>query len=122
VRAVEAVEALAAGGNCADDDALAYGVVLLQTVAKFLDDPHWLMAENQSRSYRVFTANDVHVSSADRRRADPNDGLARLRAWFVDLFDADVVDSVEDHRFHRIHDALLLSPVIEQEITLDEAQ
>ena len=50
MRAVEAVEALAARGDRADDDPLANRVVLLEAFTELLDDANRLMTEDESRA------------------------------------------------------------------------
>ena len=105
MRAVEAVEALAARGDRADDDPLANRVVLLEAFAELLDDADRLMTEDESRANGYSPLNDMHVRAADRRRADANHGLTGLRPGLWYFFDADVVDSVEDDGFHSVHNA-----------------
>ena len=75
--AVQAIEALAARRDRADDDALADGVVGLEPGAELLDDADRLVAEDQPGPHRILAADDVHVGAADRRRRDPDDRLAR---------------------------------------------
>ena len=50
VRAVQAVEALPAGRDRADDHALADGVVLLEAGAELLDDADRLVSEDRARA------------------------------------------------------------------------
>ena len=105
MRAVEAVEALAARSDRADDDPLANHVVLFEAFTELLDDADRLMTKDESRADGVLTSNDMHVRAADRRRADANHGLPGLRPRLGYVVDADVVDPVENDGFHSVHNA-----------------
>ena len=80
VGAVQAVEALAARRNRADDDPLADLVLSFEPGAELLDDADRLVAEDESRPDRILAADDVDVRSADGRRGDANHRLARSAA------------------------------------------
>src|SRR5204863_1919035 len=65
MRAVETVEALSAGRDGADDDALADRIERVESGAQFLDHTYRFMAEDQSRFHGVLATNDVHIGAAD---------------------------------------------------------
>ena len=55
---------------------------------------------------RVLALDDVHVSAADGRRRNPDDGFTGSRSRFLDLLDPQIVDAAEDNRFHHFHNDL----------------
>ena len=77
MRAVQAIEALPARRDRADDDALADRVLAFQALAELLDDADRLVAEDQALADGVFALDDVDVGAADRRRRDPDDRFSR---------------------------------------------
>ena len=76
VCAVQAVEALAARGDGADDDALADLVDSLEAGAELLDDADGLVSEDEAGLDRILAADDVDVGAANRGQRDPDDRLA----------------------------------------------
>lgn len=57
-------------------NALAF-LVALHCRAKFLNNSDRLVPDRPSPSNRVFTFQNVHVCSTDRRRGDPNERIER---------------------------------------------
>src|SRR5207237_1743047 len=101
VHAVQAIEALAARRDGADDDTLPDRVVRLQSGAEFIDHADRLVAEDQARLDRVFATDDVHIRAADGRRRDADDGFAGARRRLLNLFDRQPVSSLEYDGLHR---------------------
>lgn len=92
MHAVQTVEALTARRNRANNHALADRVQLLEARSEFINDPNGLMPQEETRLDGIFTANDVHVRSADRRRRrDPDHGLAGTRRRLRHVFDVDAI-------------------------------
>ena len=96
---IQAVEALAARSDGANDDALPDAVKLFESRSELLDDADWLMAQNKPGLDRVFTANDVHIRAADRRGRNPYDRLTRTRPWLRDFFDRNPILTLEHTAF-----------------------
>ena len=92
--------ALAAGGDRADEHALA-DLVADDAGAELVDHSDRLVPDDQARSDRVLALQDVDVRAADRRQRHADDGLAgtRMRPW--DDVDTDVARPVEDRGSHR---------------------
>ena len=103
VRAVQAVEALTARRNGADDHALADLILGLEPLTKRLDDPDGLVSEDQSRPHGVLAFDDVHVGAADRRRRDADHGLPSLRLGLRPILEYQPVRASESHGSHRAH-------------------
>ena len=103
----EARIAVAAGGDRAGDDALAF-VISLDGGAELFDDAHRLMADGQAFGDGIFALEDVDVSAADRGRGDAHQGIARsdIGNWFLVEHDSTRLD--EDGGFHAWHLDLLL--------------
>ena len=79
-RVVQAIEALTAGSNRPDDDAVADLVLAFQAFAECLDDADRLMAKDQALAHGVFTLDDVDVGAANGRGRDADDGFAGARS------------------------------------------
>ena len=112
VDAVQAVEALAARRDRADDDALADRVELVEPWAELVDDADRLVTQDQARLDRILAADDVHVRAADRRGRDADDRLAGARRRLRDLFDRNPILALEHHRFHRVHETIPLDVLL----------
>ena len=72
----EAGAALAAGGDRADQDAIA-DLVAGDARTELVDDADRLVADDEPRLHRILAADDVDVGAADRRQRHADDGLAR---------------------------------------------
>ena len=103
VHAVQAVEALAARRDGADDDALADRVVLVEAAPELLDDADRLVAEDQPGLHRVLALDDVHVGAADGRGRDADDRLASLRSGTGNILHSQVTDPMKYNRLHLLH-------------------
>ena len=100
---IQAIEALAAWSDRADDDAVPDCVLVLEAFAERLDDADRFVAEDQTRSHRVFAFDDVDVGAADRRDGDADHCFARTRLRFGDLFDPQFIHAAEHDGFHFVH-------------------
>ena len=84
VRAVQAVEALTARRDGADNHPLPDSVFVIQSFAQRVDHADGLVPEHQSGAHLVLAFHDVHIGAADGGRGYPDNGLAgarhRLRA------------------------------------------
>ena len=106
VRRVQAVEALPARRDGADDHSLPDTELVIQSFAELVDDADGLVSEDQPLAHRVLPLDDVHVGAADGRRGNPDDGFTGLGSRFRDLFNAQVVDAAEHNSLHHFHNDL----------------
>src|SRR5262249_27515567 len=102
-RSIQAVEALPARRDGADDDPLADGVDVFESGPELFDDPHRLVTEDQPGLHGILAADDVHVRAADRGGRDPNPRCAGARPRPRHLFDREAVFSFEYDSLHRGH-------------------
>ena len=65
------------------------------------------MTEHEPWLDGIFTAHDVHVGAADRRRCNPDDRLARAGYGLGHFLYRYPTFSAEDHGFHRCHTSSL---------------
>ena len=103
VRAVEAVEALAARRDGADDDALADVILRLEPLTELVDDADRLVTEHEPVAHRVLALDDVDVGAADRRGGDADDGLSGPWRRLRTLLDGQPALSAKCHSFHGVH-------------------
>ena len=109
VNAVQAIEALAARRDGADDDALADRVVLVQTAPELVDHADRFVAEYQSLFHRVLALDDVHVRPANGRGSDADNRLASLRSGTGNILHPQVTDPMKYNRLHLLHGTQLRS-------------
>jgi len=102
VHAVQAIEALAARGDRADDNALPRRVGRLESRAEFFDDPDRLMSEHEAGLDRILPAHNVHVGATDGRGRDANDRLPGARRGSR-LLHGDAILALEHDSFHSFH-------------------
>src|SRR5262249_53260312 len=95
VHAVQAVKALSAWRDRANDHTLSHAVVRLEPGTELFDDANRLVTQDQTRLHRVLAADDVYVGPADRRGRDPDDGFSRTRRRLGNLFYGNTVLSFE---------------------------
>ena len=100
---IQAIEALTARRDSADDDAVPDGEFILEAFAERLDDANRFVAEDQTRPDRVFAFHDVHVRAADRRDGDADDRFARTRLRLGRFFDPQFIHAAEHDGFHFVH-------------------
>src|SRR5688572_8880567 len=104
VRAVQAIKALAAWRDRADDDTLSDSVMCVQTRTKLLDDADRLVAEHEPWFHGILAAHDVYVRATDCRRSDLDDCLASTRHRLCHFFNTDLPLATKHHGPHRRHD------------------
>ena len=100
--AVEAGEALAAGRDGADDDALPT-LVAGHARPQLLDHADRLVADDAAALDRVLALEDVDIGAADRRGGDPDQRVARPDLRHRLLVEDDTARLDEHGRLHRAH-------------------
>ena len=98
VRRIEAIEALAARRDRADDDPLSDLVFVVQALAELVEDADRIVAENGPAD-RVLALDDVHVGPADGRGDEPDDCFAGPGPRFRHFFDPQIVDTLNTTAF-----------------------
>jgi hypothetical protein len=94
--------ALPAGGDGADQHAIADGVAR-QPQTELLDDADGLVSDDQARPHRVFAPENVEIRAADRGERDPDHRFTGDRPRTIDLLEPDVPDAAEDRGSHLGH-------------------
>src|SRR5689334_11380554 len=108
--AVQAIEALAARGDRADNDTLSDGVEVFKAWPELVDDADWLVPEDQARLHGILATNDVDVSATNRRRRDTNHCFAGARRRLGHVFDGEPILAFEYDSFHGFHRDCFLRP------------
>lgn len=100
--ATQAGIAVAAGGDGAGDDPLAF-LKALNLRAELLDHAYRLVAYGQAPGHRIFATQDVHIGAADRCGGDSHQCIqwADIRDGL--FFQHDSVLLNENCRFHERH-------------------
>src|SRR6185295_3421261 len=108
--AAQAIEALAARGDRADNDTLSDSVEVFKAWPELVDHADWLVPEDQARLHRILATNDVDVGSTNRRRRDTNHRFAGARRWLRHVFNRKPVLAFEYDSFHGFHCDCFLRP------------
>src|SRR4051812_22091751 len=101
--AVEAIEALAARRDRADDDALPDRILVVEAAPERLDDADRFVAKHEARQHGILTADDMYIPPADRRRRAPNHRLTPPRRWLRQFLERDPVLLLEYDGSHGVH-------------------
>ena len=103
VATAETGRTVAAWGNRAGNDALAFAIAL-HGGAKLFDDAHWLVPDGQASRHRILALENVDVRSADGGGRDTDQRIERahVRNGLLVQHDASGLD--EDGGFHLGHE------------------
>ncbi len=97
--ASEAIVALSAGRDCADQNAVAH-FIASDANAEFVDHSDGLVAYSEAGLDGIFALEDVEVGAADRSESDADDGFARSWSGDRNILDIYLVRPTEDEGFH----------------------
>ena len=104
MRSVEAIEALPARRDRADDDALTDAILAVEPGPDRVNHADRFVAEDEAGPHGILAADDMHVRATDRRRRNSYDRFSGAWCGLAYLFNADAAFPLEYDGFHQCHD------------------